>query len=133
MNTNVLNGMSLAYMGDAIYEIYIRKHFIENGNYNVNKLHKLVTNYTCGKAQAFYVHEMLNNNILKEDEINAFKHGRNSHISSRRKNIDIQTYLEATGFEAIFGYLYFNNDIKRIEELIDFVFSVGEIKNGEIK
>lgn len=126
MNTNLLNGMSLAYMGDAVYEIEIRRHFIELGNTNVNNLHKLVTKYTSGKSQAFLVHKMMNDNILTDLEKEAFRHGRNSHVSSRRKNIDIQTYLEATGFEAIFGYLYFEEKYDRIKELIVYIFNVGE-------
>jgi hypothetical protein len=63
------------------------------------------------------------------DEEESFRHGRNSHVSSRRKNIDIQTYLLATGFEAVFGYLYFKEKKDRINELINYIFSVGEIPN----
>ena len=129
MNINLMNGMSLAYMGDAVYEIEVRRYFIEKGNTNVNNLHKLVTKYTSGKSQAYLITQMLNKGILLPDEEEAFRHGRNSHVSSRRKNINIQTYLLATGFEAVFGYLYFKEKKDRINELINYIFSVGEIPN----
>ena len=69
---------------------------------------------------------LLNNDILKEDEIEIYKRGRNSHIHSRRANMDVKTYLEATGFEALIGYLYLQNNISRLEELINLIFKLGE-------
>ena len=126
IDAKLLNGLSLAYIGDSVYEIYVRKHFISKGYNKVNDLHKLQQTYTTGERQSFYVQYLLNNDILKEDEIEIYKRGRNSHIHSRRANINIKTYLEATGFEALIGYLYLNNNISRLEELIKIVFDLGE-------
>ena len=81
----------------------------------------MVIKYTSGNAQASFIHYFLDNKILNEEEISIFKRGRNSHIKSNRKNINIQDYLDATGFEALFGYLYLSNNIKRLEELINII------------
>ena len=126
IDTKLLNGLSLAYIGDCVYEIYVRKHFIFKGYSKVNDLHNLQQIYTKGERQSFYVQYLLNNDILKEDEIEIYKRGRNSHIHSRRANMDVKTYLEATGFEALIGYLYLQNNISRLEELINLIFKLGE-------
>ena len=126
IDAKLLNGLSLAYIGDCVYEIYVRKHFILKGHTKVNDLHNLQQMYTKGERQSFYVQYLLNNDILKEDEIEIYKRGRNSHIHSRRANMDVKTYLEATGFEALIGYLYLQNNISRLEELINLIFKLGE-------
>ncbi|MBQ3253510.1 MAG: ribonuclease III [Acholeplasmatales bacterium] len=120
-NASLLNGLTLAYIGDAIYEVYIRNYVISLGYTKVNTIHKMVIKYTSGNAQASFIHYFLDNKILNEEEISIFKRGRNSHIKSNRKNINIQDYLDATGFEALFGYLYLSNNIKRLEELINII------------
>ena len=124
MQANILNGLSLAYIGDAIYELRIRQHFINMGITKVNNLHKKVTLYTSGNSQAKFIHYFLENNILTEEELLIFKRGRNSHVNTSRKNINIQDYLDATGFEALFGYLYLNDNIERIEELEQIIFEL---------
>ncbi len=127
METNLLNGLSLAYIGDAVYELIIRKYVINLGTTSVNNLHKKVIKFTSGISQSKAIHYFLNNNLLNEDEINIFKRGRNCHIHTKRKNMDLQDYLDATGFEALIGYLYLNNQIDRLNELVDII-----IKNGEV-
>lgn len=124
MQANMLNGLSLAYIGDAIYELRVRQHFISLGVTKVNNLHKKVTLYTSGASQAKFIHYFLENNILTEEELGIFKRGRNSHINTSRKNLNIQDYLDATGFEALFGYLYLNDCINRIIELEEIIFKL---------
>ncbi len=124
MQTNLLNGLSLAYIGDAVYELIIRKHFINLGITKVKDLHQYVIRYTSGKAQAKFIYYFLEHCILTEDEMGIFKRGRNSHVHTSRKNIDIQEYLDATGFEALFGYLYLNNQLERMNFLIDIIFGI---------
>ena len=119
-----LNGLALAYIGDSIYEVYIRKYVMELGYTKVNMMHKRVINYTSGNAQALIIHYYLENNLLTEEELGIFKRGRNSHIKSNRKNIDLKDYLDATGFEALIGYLYLANRIDRLEELINIAIEV---------
>lgn len=119
MTANAYNGLSLAYIGDAIYELYIRKYVLSLGYTKVNDLHKHVIKYTSGEGQAYCIHKFLEQNILDEEEFNIFKRGRNSHVNSSRKNLELKDYLDATGFEALMGYLYLDNKIQRLEYLID--------------
>ena len=119
MDANLLNGLSLAYIGDAVFEIKIREYALSLGYSNVNKLHKFVCSYTSGKAQSEIIRYYLANGILSEKEEEIYKRGRNSHNHSVRKNIDIQSYMEATGFVAIIGYLFLSNNFTRINELVD--------------
>ena len=118
MEANLYNGLTLAYIGDAIYEIYVRKYALSLGFTKVNELHKKVTCYTNALAQAKAIHHCLEQNILTDTELSIFKRGRNSHIHTKRKNVDLANYLDATGFEALLGYLYLKNDTLRLEELI---------------
>ena len=120
MDAKILNGLSLAYIGDSVYEIHIREFILKMGYNKVKDLHKHAVNYTSGEAQADIIHNMLNENILTEEEIGVFKRGRNSHVNSVRKNLKLADYLDATGFEALIGYLYLEKRTKRLEELIDY-------------
>lgn len=124
MQINELNGLSLAYVGDSIYELIIRKHILSLGYRKVNDLHKRVVKYTSGAKQAEFIHYFLEKNILTEDEINIFKRGRNSHVNTSRKNLNIQDYLDATGFEALIGYLHLTNNNERLETLMNIIFEI---------
>ena len=118
MEAHLYNGLSLAYIGDAVYEVYVRKYALALGITKVNELHKKVICYTSAMAQAEAIHFFLMNGLLSEDELAIFKRGRNSHVHTKRKNVDLTDYLDSTGFEALLGYLYLKNEINRLEELI---------------
>ncbi len=124
MDVNLLNGLSLAYVGDAYYELLIRQHFVDMGMMKVKDLHKHVIKYTSGLAQSNFIHYFLENSILNEEELNIFKRGRNSHVHTSRKNLDLKDYLDATGFEALFGYLYLNQSFDRINELMEMIYNI---------
>ena len=124
MNVNEINVLVLAYLGDSVYENYIRKHLISTGIGNVNDLQTESIKYVCAKAQAKFVTELIENNILLEDELDIYKRARNYKTTSHPKNTDIITYKIATGFEAIIGYLELSNKIDRIELIIKNI--VGE-------
>ncbi len=119
MDANLYNGLCLAYIGDAIYEIYVRKHALDLGLTKVNDLHQFVTSFTNANAQSKCLHTFLEQNLLSEEELAVFKRGRNSHIHTKRKNVDLSLYLDSTGFEALLGYLYLKGRISRLEELIN--------------
>jgi len=124
MNVNEVNVLVLAYLGDSVYENYIRKYLISTGIANVNDLQNESIKYVSAKAQAKFVTELINNNILLEDELDIYKRARNYKTTSHPKNTDIITYKIATGFEAIIGYLELTNKIDRLEIIIKNI--VGE-------
>lgn len=123
MQPSLLNGLSLAYIGDAVYELYVRKFVLQQGYTKVNVLHKKTIAYTSGVSQAKWIHYFIEQSILTEDEMLIFKRGRNSHVHTSRKNIDIQSYMDATGFEALIGYLHLCENEQRINELLKIIFS----------
>lgn len=124
MNTNLINSLVLAYIGDAIYELEIRNRLILSGINKVNELQKVCTKYVSAKGQSSFIERMVELNMLTDDELDVYKRARNSKIKSHPANTDIITYKRATGFEALFGYLYLNNNFDRIHALIDFIMEV---------
>ena len=112
------NGESLAFLGDSVYELLIRKHVLAKGIQDVNKLHKEAVKYTSGEAQAKIVLYLLTNDILTEEEISYYKRGRNSSHSKNRRNIKVSDYKMATGFEALIGFLSMSQNEERINELV---------------
>lgn len=109
----------LAYIGDAVYELYIRSMLVSKANMQVNKLHKEATGYVKAKAQAELIRKLMDK--LSEEEISIYKRGRNAHSYTSAKNADIVDYRCATGFEALIGYLYINGNEERIAELLECV------------
>ena len=120
------NGESLAYLGDAIYELRIRQHLLGTGYQDVNKLHRIAVKYTSGEAQAKIVEYFLKNNIMSEEEMVYYKRGRNSHHSKNRRSISVASYKMATGFEALIGFLYLSENITRLEELLQLIIKIVE-------
>ncbi len=108
--------LALAYIGDAVYEMYVRAHVMEKGNMPVNKLHRLSTHYVSAKAQSKIIHEITDE--LNEEELSVFKRGRNAHSYTSAKNADITDYRHATGFEALVGYVFIKGDFERLNQLI---------------
>lgn len=113
------NGLTLAYIGDAVYELRIRNYLLSQNLTKVNELHKKAISYTQGKSQSYAMHYFLDNNLLSDEEISMFKRGRNSSVAKIRKNISRADYLEGTGFESLIGYLYLSNKMDRMNEIID--------------
>ncbi len=121
MNVLEINVLVLAYLGDAIYEIYIRKHLIAKGIGNVNDLQTESLNYVSAKSQAKYLQKMIDNNMLSEEELDVVKRARNYKTTSHPKNCDIVTYKYATGLEALIGYLELSENKERIDEIMNFI------------
>jgi len=121
MDLNCINIITLAYLGDAIYEVYIRKYLIDKGLSKVELLQKEATKYVSAKGQCKILTYLLDNNILTEKEIDIVKRGRNYKRNNHPKNTDIITYKMSTGLEALIGYLYLDNNIKRIEEILKYI------------
>ena len=118
MDINTINVIALAYLGDAIYEAYIREKLIETGIAKVEDLQKVAVKYVSAKGQANILTTMLESNLLTEFEIEIVKRGRNYKRSSHPKHTDIITYKLSTGFETLIGYLYLSKNIQRLEEIL---------------
>lgn len=113
--------LSLAYIGDAVYSVYIREFLINQGICKVDKLQKESVNYVSAKAQAKFVDSMINCNFLSDEELDIFYRARNHKGTRHPKNTDIITYKYSTGFEAVIGYLYLNRNIERLNEIINYI------------
>lgn len=113
-----MSPLVLAYLGDTVYESCIREYLIkQNINKKVNDLHKSAIKYANAKAQATVIHEI--EEELTEDEHRIYKRGRNQKSHTSPKNADIIDYKHATGFEALIGYLYLNNENERLQYIVD--------------
>lgn len=108
--------LTLAFIGDVVYDLVIRTVVVEQGNAPVNKLHKKVSNLVKAPAQMKIFHQI--EPILTEEEVAIYKRGRNAKSFTSAKNASITEYRIATGFEALIGYLYLDNRFPRIIQLI---------------
>ena len=114
---NTYSPLALAYIGDGVYEMFIRSYVLSKGNAPVNKMHKASRELVRASSQAklYYLIEEL----LSEEEKAVLKRGRNAKSVSVPKNGDVTEYRHATGLEALIGYLYIEGKIDRIKEIID--------------
>ena len=117
-NPDALGPLTLAYLGDGVYEVYIRRHLVKGGIVKPQMLQIYATHYVSAKAQAALITKMQDLNMLDENELAAFKRGRNAKAITRAKNASMGDYRRATGFEAVMGYLYLTEQSERMMELI---------------
>ncbi|SES11877.1 Mini-ribonuclease 3 [Salisediminibacterium halotolerans] len=127
-----LNPLALAYMGDAVLDMYVRYRLLARGNVRPNKLHKAATSYVSAKAQAYVLQTLVDNLELTEEEAAVARRGRNAKSGTVPKNTDQQTYHLSTAYEALIGYLYVTEGRERMEELIARSFELIEARK-EVK
>lgn len=108
--------LTLAYIGDAIFELVIRTVLVERKNTQPEKLHKAATKIVKAETQALMIEGLKEE--LTEKELAVYKRGRNAKAVTRAKNATMSEYRRATGFEALMGYLYLNGEMERMLELI---------------
>lgn len=120
--------LTLAYIGDAIYELVIRTILVEKGNTQVNKLHQRASKLVKASAQSEIIEKL--KPYLTEEEMGIFKRGRNAKSFTMAKNASMSDYRRATGFEALMGHLYLTEKWDRMLELIKIGITEGE-KDGE--
>jgi len=119
-NIDNINVLALAYLGDAVYEVYVREYLVNNGITKVDLLQKESINYVSAKSQCKYLLEMIDNNFFTDEELDIIKRGRN-HKSRNPKHTDTSTYHNATGFETLIGYLHLSNNDERIREIMNYI------------
>ncbi|GGP15399.1 Mini-ribonuclease 3 [Oceanobacillus neutriphilus] len=113
-----MKSLALAYIGDAIYEVYVRELLLERGTIKPNQLHQEAIRYVSGKSQAKVILHWLDGNLLTEEESKVVIRGRNAKSGSTPKNISVQTYRYSTAFEALIGYHYLLKNEQRLQELM---------------
>lgn len=123
-----LSGQTLAYVGDAVYEIYIRRHLVKAGILRPQRLQQLATHYVSAKAQAGLVTKMQAEQRLTTVELNVFHRGRNAKTHTKAKNTSLRTYQLSTGFEAILGYLDLAGQEQRVQALSKWC--IQTVENG---
>ncbi len=115
---NQYSALTLAYIGDAVYELFVRTYLLSDANFPVQKLHKSAIKLVNAKAQSNLYQKI--KDILSDEETAVYKRGRNTN-SHPPKNADMVDYKSATGVEALIGYLYLKGESERISELLRYL------------
>lgn len=126
VNVAEYSPLTLAYMGDCVYEFIIRTRLIYQGNAPVNNLNKKASTLAKAQTQAIMIEGLMEE--LTEEEQAAYKRGRNAHSFTKAKNASTGEYRKATGFEALIGHLYLKKDFDRIMEIVKKGFEIIEGK-----
>ena len=129
INPDTLNGQTLAYLGDAVYEVIIRRHLVCGGIVKPQVLQREATHYVSAKAQAALVTKMQDEEMLTDDALTACRRGRNAQSHTKAKHTSLKTYQLSTGFEAMIGYLNLLNQDDRVQELSKWCIDTVE-KDG---
>ena len=124
IDSRMINGSDLAYVGDAYYELYIRMYLLSLGITKPNELHKKTQKFVSSISHAKIVNELLC--TFTEEEVDIYHRGRNYNYRHKPKNANINEYLKSSGFEAVIGYLYLTDKIERLEEIIKKAIAVIE-------
>ncbi len=111
--------LSLAFVGDAVYSLLIREHFVTSKRYNINVLNKMTVRYVSAHGQ-FMAMELIKD-LLTEEELAYFKRGQNTSKASVAKNASVAEYRASTGFESMLGYLKLTNQDERIEYIVNYI------------
>lgn len=127
---DMLNGATLAYVGDAVYELAVRKHVLTKGITQVNHLHRAAVTYVGAIGQAkVMLHWIKQSDFLTEQEILMYKRGRNHKANTKAKNASIGDYRQATGFESLLGWLALTEQTERLNQLMTEAITI--IDEGE--
>lgn len=117
---NEYNPLTLAFIGDAVYELLVREKLVSKGSCPVKKLHSDAVEWVCCQAQASALAETLWP-VLTEEEQAVVLRGRNAHVGHVPKNASVADYHGATALEALFGYLYLKQETQRIRALFELI------------
>lgn len=121
-NTDIktLSPLTLAYLGDSVFELLVRERIIYSANRSVNDLHNAAIKIVSAPAQCSLFDKI--EPLLSDEQINIYKRGRNAKVGSAPKHCSISEYHKATGFEALIGYLYLTKQGDLLEEIVDTAF-----------
>ena len=114
---NRMNTTTLAYLGDAVFEVIVREKIVMEKPGDVGRAHHTAVRYVSAAGQAMAARAMLAEGFLTEEEEQIYKRARNHRAMSRPQNADPREYKIATGFEALLGYLYLADERQRLREI----------------
>ncbi|HHX18336.1 MAG TPA: Mini-ribonuclease 3 [Clostridium sp.] len=120
---NNLSPLALAYIGDSVYEVFVRTFLVSKGNIPVHVLHKKSINYVKAKAQSDIIHRIME--FLDDEELDIVRRGRNAKSGTIPKNANVTDYKYATGFESLIGYLYLKKRYKRLMYILEIAVLGG--------
>lgn len=120
MRPELINALALAYLGDGVFEVYVREYLIvEKQITRPDMLQREAIQFVSAKAQAAFMKEAMDKRWVSEEEIAIYKRGRNAKSTRVMKNTSVITHNQSSGFEALIGHLYLLKNEKRIEELFE--------------
>lgn len=117
VNAYQYSPLALAYMGDSILDLLVKKYFVTHSNMQPHKYHVEVSKIVKAVNQSDYIDQIMEE--LSEDELDVYKRGRNTNTHSKAKNATMGQYRKATGLEALYGYLYLKGDMDRLQYFVD--------------
>lgn len=118
--------LTLAYIGDAVFEIIVRTLIVEKGQRAANTLHKHTTKIVCAQTQAKMIDAVYE--YLTEEEQDIYRRGKNTKLHSTARNASLADYRRATGFEALCGYLFLKDDTRRITQLVSQAIEAAQVE-----
>lgn len=124
VNPKELSSLTLAFVGDTVYELLVREYLLTKGLRKVGDLNKDKVSMVCCSAQTEAFEKI--KDVMTEEEEAVFKRGRNVQVNSVPKNSTLKDYHTATGFEALFGYLYLDGRVERVKELFSLIVGFDE-------
>ncbi len=122
MDVNNMSPLIWAYVGDCVYELYVRSHLVNTTKQKPHQLHIKTIQYVKASAQAMILKKM--QDTLTEEEKKIVRRGRNVQNHHLPKNADPQDYMYATAFEALIGYLYLTKKDERLQEILKDVIKM---------
>ena len=128
IDSRLVNGSDLAYIGDAYYELWVRTYFLSLGITRPNELNKKVKTFVQASSHAKVVDNIIDTLSMTERDV--YTRGRNYHYRHKAKNASVSDYVKSSGLEALIGYLYLNSLYERLNELMN---KVVEILEGNTK
>ena len=120
---NTMSPLTWAYIGDAVYELYIRNYLIETTNLKPNKLHREATKFVKASSQAKILDKL--NDFLNEEELEIIRRGRNTQNHHLPKNANPTDYMYSTAFEGLIGYLYLTKQETRLNEILSKIIEIN--------
>jgi len=121
INPREYSPLALAYIGDTVYDLFIRTKVIAKGNRHVTEMHKESVSFVRAHSQSVSAYAL--EDVLTEDEMRVLKWGRNAKSNTTPKNADVTEYRMATGFETLVGYLYLSGEDERLAYLMEIAYN----------